>query len=353
MTRSSTTTATTTWGGRAATRWSRTTRTSPPRWSPARRSRARAPATRATTTACSSTPTTRCKPGNVVQQAHTRLTGGPDKRDLTLAISFAQVASQALAVAGDSLDDGFDQVAARYKQGWVDYRAHLFPIPATALPFASTYETSLLVLKAHEDKSNPGAFVASPSMPWGWGELKIDPDNPRSAPVPPRLGARPLPDRHGDAGGRRQDLGQPRAELPVRQAAARRRLVPAEHAGRREAQVDGRPDGPAGPADRARLPARPHQGQRLEARPQGRRLHRQRRPEDRPGALGEPGRVLAGDDRGRDRRPGLRGRHRAQERRDGQGREVRGARPTSGSATSSAGRRPATARTPSRPTTCA
>ena len=100
-------------------------------------------------------------PGNVVQQAHTRLTGGPDKRDLTLAISFAQVASQALTVAGDSLDDGFDKIASRYKQGWIDYRSHLYPIPATALPLASTYETSLLVLKAHEDKKNPGAFVAA------------------------------------------------------------------------------------------------------------------------------------------------------------------------------------------------
>ncbi len=38
------------------------------------------------------------------------------------------------------------------------------------------------MLKAHEDKDNPGAFVASPSMPWGWGELRIDEDNPRSAP---------------------------------------------------------------------------------------------------------------------------------------------------------------------------
>jgi glucoamylase len=121
------------------------------------------------------------RPGNVVQQAHTRLTGGPDRRDLTLALSFAQVASQALAVAGDSLDAGFDRIAAAYKQGWVDYRSKLYPIPAAALPVASTYETSLLVLKAHEDKDNPGAFVASPSMPWGWGELKID-DNPRSAP---------------------------------------------------------------------------------------------------------------------------------------------------------------------------
>jgi glucoamylase len=121
------------------------------------------------------------RPGNVVQQAHTRLTGGAGKRDMTIAIGFAQVASQALTVAGDSLDDGFDRVQADYKQGWVDYRSHLFPIPAAALPLASTYETSLLVLKAHEDKDNPGAFVASPSMPWGWGELEID-DNPRSGP---------------------------------------------------------------------------------------------------------------------------------------------------------------------------
>ena len=42
-----------------------------------------------------------------------------------------------------------------------------------------------------------------------------------------------------------------------------------------------------------------------------RRLHRRPRPEDRAGALGEPGGLLAGDDRRRDRRPDLRGRHRA------------------------------------------
>ena len=69
-----------------------------------------------------------------------------------------------------------------YAQGWRDYRAQLRPIPAAALPVAGAYETSLLVLKAHEDKDNPGAFVASPSMPWGWGELTIDEGNPRSAP---------------------------------------------------------------------------------------------------------------------------------------------------------------------------
>jgi len=122
------------------------------------------------------------RPGNVVQQAFTRLTGGPGHRDMTVALSFAQVASQARIVANQSLDAGFDKLAADYRQGWVDYRSHLYPIPASALPVSAAYETSLLVLKAHEDKDNPGAFVASPSMPWGWGELTIDKGNPRSAP---------------------------------------------------------------------------------------------------------------------------------------------------------------------------
>jgi glucoamylase len=31
------------------------------------------------------------------------------------------------------------------------------------------YETSLLMLAAHDDKTNPGAGIASPSMPWAWG----------------------------------------------------------------------------------------------------------------------------------------------------------------------------------------
>src|SRR3954454_17619395 len=122
------------------------------------------------------------RPGNVVQQAFTRLTGRGEHRDLTLAIGFATVGTAALGVATESLDDGFEAVASDYKAGWVGYRNQLKPIPAAAVPVLDAYESSLLVLKAHEDKANPGAFVASPSMPWGWGELRIDEGNPRSAP---------------------------------------------------------------------------------------------------------------------------------------------------------------------------
>ena len=86
---------------------------------------------------------------------------------MTLALGFATRGSAALDAATESLGDGFEAVANAYKAGWIEYRNRLKPIPAAALPVAATYETSLLVLKAHEDKDNPGAFVASPSMPWG------------------------------------------------------------------------------------------------------------------------------------------------------------------------------------------
>jgi glucoamylase len=122
------------------------------------------------------------RPGNIVQQAHTRLTGRGERRDMTVALGFAPRATAALETAQASIVRGFDAIRASYAKGWTDYRASLLPIPAAALPVAAAYDTSLFVLKAHEDKENRGAFVASPSMPWGWGELRIDEDNPRSGP---------------------------------------------------------------------------------------------------------------------------------------------------------------------------
>lgn len=107
------------------------------------------------------------RPGNVIQQAHTRLTGRGDRKDLTVALAFALTGSAALDTAKATLEDGWDEIAAGYRDGWTGYRNTLFPIPAAALPVTAVYETSVLLLKAFEDKANPGAFIASPSRPWG------------------------------------------------------------------------------------------------------------------------------------------------------------------------------------------
>lgn len=103
------------------------------------------------------------RPGNVVQQAHTRLTGRGDGRDLVLALSFAGLGSAALRTAEATLDAGWDATAGAYRDGWIAYRNTLLPIPAAALPLSAAYETSLLALKALEDKADPGAFITSPS----------------------------------------------------------------------------------------------------------------------------------------------------------------------------------------------
>lgn len=103
------------------------------------------------------------RPGNIVQQAHTRLTGRGADRDLLLALSFGLVGSSALQTAEATLDKGWDATAAAYRQGWLDYRGTLTPIPAAALPISAVYETSVLALKALEDKGDPGAFITSPS----------------------------------------------------------------------------------------------------------------------------------------------------------------------------------------------
>ncbi len=118
------------------------------------------------------------RPGNVVQAGRTSVTGLAGHRDLTLALSFGSRATLALETAGGSLRAGFDRVAKSYADGWKSYRARLKGAPVGAPP---EYETSVLVLHALEDKASPGAFVASPSMPWAYGALTADGGNPRSS----------------------------------------------------------------------------------------------------------------------------------------------------------------------------
>jgi glucoamylase len=119
--------------------------------------------------------------GNVRQAATTAL-DGVTAQELTLALSFGSSHVTARRMAAESLAAGFEPLAAANAAGWAAYRATLKPAPAAAAPVLDAYETSLLVLAASEDKANPGAGVASPRMPWGWGQLTIDEKDKRSAP---------------------------------------------------------------------------------------------------------------------------------------------------------------------------
>jgi glucoamylase len=118
-------------------------------------------------------------PGNVVQLARLRV-NGTTRRSATLALSFGRTGARARQAAAGSLRRFFSPLASENAAGWRAYRATLRPRPAAAASVAREYETSVLMLAASEDKLHPGASVASPTMPWTWGQLTLE--KPKTGP---------------------------------------------------------------------------------------------------------------------------------------------------------------------------
>ena len=110
----------------------------------------------------------RAGPGNIVQS------GAVGRRPVaslrfTLVLGFGRSESRALATArADS--SRWSQMEAGYTAGWHAYLSHLKPPPpnASAGLLRREYLASLMVLAASEDKTNRGAFIASPTVPWRW-----------------------------------------------------------------------------------------------------------------------------------------------------------------------------------------
>src|SRR5450755_5170772 len=82
---------------------------------------------------------------------------------VTLALGFGRSQAQSVSVADGSLSHPFVLTAARYLLGWAGYDLRLRRPAAQA----SHYYLSANVLKASEDKTYPGAIVASLASPWG------------------------------------------------------------------------------------------------------------------------------------------------------------------------------------------
>ncbi|HEU5392465.1 MAG TPA: glycoside hydrolase family 15 protein [Streptosporangiaceae bacterium] len=110
------------------------------------------------------TPYTSAPDGHIV--ATENVTPGAS-RQVTLALGFGRSQAQSVSVARSSLSRPFALTAASYLAGWAGYDARLRPPPARELKLASHYYLSANVLKASEDKTFPGAIVASLASPWG------------------------------------------------------------------------------------------------------------------------------------------------------------------------------------------
>jgi glucan 1,4-alpha-glucosidase len=110
--------------------------------------------------------------GNVTLTA---LVSAAPGQPFTLALGFGASDQAAAAAARQSAAQPFAATLARYAVGWRGYDAVLHQPPrllpgssaAQAAAMRNQYWLSANVLKADEDKTYPGAFVASPTDPWG------------------------------------------------------------------------------------------------------------------------------------------------------------------------------------------
>ena len=108
--------------------------------------------------------------GNVVRRVVSALTGKSGSQDATLALGFGGSASEALNGANASLAAGFSATQLAYQSGRHHYLAGRAR-PSSVAGHKELYDVSLMVLAASEDKTYRGAFIASPTMAWVWGQI--------------------------------------------------------------------------------------------------------------------------------------------------------------------------------------
>lgn len=88
----------------------------------------------------------------------------------TLALAFDSSESSAITDASTALGTGFSSLESSFESGWHTWLAGLNSPPASVTGSAALlnqYYISLMELKADEDKTYSGGFVASPTDPWG------------------------------------------------------------------------------------------------------------------------------------------------------------------------------------------
>jgi glucoamylase len=121
-------------------------------------------------------------PGNIVQIGRiTGVTGRPGHRAARLTLAFGKTAAAARGTARAAKSTPFGTTQRRYDHGWHAWLNSLRGVPASASGVRRQYLASELVVAAAEDKRNPGAFVASPTAPWVWGDEVPDLSSPSGA----------------------------------------------------------------------------------------------------------------------------------------------------------------------------
>jgi glucoamylase len=98
--------------------------------------------------------------------------------ETTISLGFGSTRGAAGTAARAALARPYDEVRGAYDEGWHLYVDSLKRVPTSARAIQRQYWASALVLAAGEDKTHRGAFIASPSVPWVWGDEIKDLSDP-------------------------------------------------------------------------------------------------------------------------------------------------------------------------------
>jgi glucoamylase len=102
--------------------------------------------------------------GNIALTGELDLTG---TREFTLGLAFGSSQHHAISTLIQSLSTPFAEHSKRYVEQWARSCTCILPLETVSGDGGNLYRTSFSLLRAHEDKSYPGAFIASLAIPWG------------------------------------------------------------------------------------------------------------------------------------------------------------------------------------------
>jgi len=102
--------------------------------------------------------------GNVAMTGQLDLNGSSE---FTLALALGNSLHSAVTTLLQSLGEPFEEHRSRYLKEWNRAYNKMLPLGRVSREGGHLYHGSYSLLLAHEDKSYPGAFIASLTIPWG------------------------------------------------------------------------------------------------------------------------------------------------------------------------------------------
>ncbi len=106
--------------------------------------------------------------GNIALTAELDLMNGDG--ECVTAMAFGRTPDEAGQQARNALLKDFDGVQRSFVEGWLESRSQTMDLGKTHESGFDLYRVSNTVLRTHEEKSYPGAVIASLSIPWGFSK---------------------------------------------------------------------------------------------------------------------------------------------------------------------------------------